>query len=76
MQGYCDNFSKDNFEADVGRSTFTCDVIKARKLNTDVSSVIYLKFSHGAVSYTLNGENFKVMLEYVIYHCLPACTRR
>ena len=29
----------------------------------DVSNVIYHKFSHGAVSYTLNGENINVMLE-------------
>ena len=29
-----------------------------------VSNVIYHKFLHGAVSYTLNGENVKVMLEY------------
>ena len=28
----------------------------------DVSNVIYHKFSHGAVSYTLNGENVNVML--------------
>ena len=64
MQGYCDFFSKDYFEADVDRSTcFTCDIIKARKLNTGVSNVIYHKFSHGAVSYTLNEENVNVMLE-------------
>ena len=31
----------------------------------DVSTVIYHKFSHGAVSYTLNGENVNVMLEYL-----------
>ena len=30
----------------------------------DVSNVIYHKFSHGAVSYMLNGENVNVMLEY------------
>ena len=30
----------------------------------DVSNVIYHKFSHSAVSYTLNGENVNVMLEY------------
>ena len=30
----------------------------------DVSNVIYHKFSHGPVSYTLNGENIIVMLEY------------
>ena len=29
----------------------------------DVSNVIYHKFSHGAVSCTLNGENVNVMLE-------------
>ena len=37
----------------------------------DVSNVIYYKFSHGAVFYTLNGENVNVMLEYginLIYH--------
>ena len=28
------HFSMDYFEADVDRSMFTCDVIKARKLNT------------------------------------------
>ena len=30
----------------------------------DVSNVIYHKFSHGAVSCTLNGENVHVMLDY------------
>ena len=30
----------------------------------DVSNVIYHKFSHGAISFTLNGENVNVMLEY------------
>ena len=29
----------------------------------DVSNIIYHKFSHGAISYTLNGENLNVMLE-------------
>ena len=32
----------------------------------DVSNVIYHKFSHDAVSYTLNGENVNIMLEYVL----------
>ena len=31
-----------------------------------VSNVIYHKFSHGAVSYMLNGENVNVMLEFII----------
>ena len=35
----------------------------------DVSNVIYHKFSYGAVSYTLNGENVNVMLE-----CSLKCT--
>ena len=34
----------------------------------DVSNVIYHKFSHGAVSYTLNGENVNAMLEFVVSH--------
>ena len=34
----------------------------------DVNNVIYHKFSHGAVSYTFNGENVNVMLEFVINH--------
>ena len=65
MQAFCDVFSTDYFEADADRRRiFTCDVIKSRKLNTfDVSNVIYHKFSHGAVSYTLNEENVNVMLE-------------
>ena len=36
----------------------------AKVKHFDVSNVIYHKFSHGAVSYTLNGENVNVMLEY------------
>ena len=32
----------------------------------DVSNVIYHKFSHGAASYTLNGKNVNVMLEFFI----------
>ena len=36
----------------------------------DVSNVIYHKFSHGAVSYTLNGENVNVMLGLFFSNCL------
>ena len=32
----------------------------------DVSNAIYHKFSHGAVSYTFNGENINVMSEFVV----------
>ena len=27
----------------------------------DISNMIYKKFSHGAISYTLNGENVNIM---------------
>ena len=36
----------------------------AKVKHCDVSNVIYHKFSHGAASYTLNGENVNVMLEF------------
>ena len=35
----------------------------AKVKHFDVSNVIYHKFSHGTVSYTLNGENVNVVLE-------------
>ena len=35
----------------------------AKVKHFDVSNVIYHKFSHGAGSYTLSGENVNVMLE-------------
>ena len=38
----------------------------AKVKHFDVSSVIYHKFSHGAVSYTFYGENVNVMLELQI----------
>ena len=37
---------------------------EAKVKHFDVSNVICHKFSHGAVSYTLNGENVNVMLEF------------
>ena len=36
----------------------------------DVSNVIYHTFSHGAISYTLNGENVHVMLELKLFEHL------
>ena len=44
----------------------------AKVKHFDVSNVIYHKFSHGAVSNTLNGENVNGMLELRImymYNC-------
>ena len=38
----------------------------------NVSNVIYHKFSHAAVSYTLYGENVNIMSEFVIKHVTNA----
>ena len=63
MQGYCDNFLK--------RTSTEAHVYMRRHQGAkvehfDVGNVIYPKFSHGAVFYTLNGENVNVMLEFLI----------
>ena len=69
MQGYCDIFSKDYCEADVDRSTYLHTTSKMReKEHSDVSNVIYHKFSRGTISNTLNGENKSVMLEFLLPH--------
>ena len=39
----------------------------AKVKHFDVSNVIYHRFSHGAVSYALNGENVNVMLEFPLF---------
>ena len=54
----------DYFEADVDRSTCYMRRHQGAKVkHFDVSNVIYHKFSDGAVSYTLSGENVNVKLE-------------
>ena len=40
----------------------------AKVKHFDVSNVIYHKFSHGAVSYTLKGENVNVMLDFFFFN--------
>ena len=68
MQGYCNVFSTDYFEAEVERSTCLHFYMRCHQgvkvEHFDVSNVIYHKFSHGPVSHTLNGENVNVMLDY------------
>ena len=44
---------------DVDRRTY----LHAKVEQFDVSNVIYHKFSHSAISYTLNRENVNIMLE-------------
>ena len=46
----------------------------AKVKHFDASNVTYHKFSHGAVSFTLNGENVNVMLEFPLRPC--ACILR
>ena len=65
MQGYCDDFFSPDF---LKRTSTEAHVYMRRHQGAkikhfDVSNVIYHKFSHGAVSFTLNGENVNVMLE-------------
>ena len=42
----------------------------------NVRNVIYHKFSHSGVSYTLNGENVNVMLEFLTKALLIICTKK
>ena len=65
------HFSKDYFEVHVDRRTCLHATHQGVKVeHFDVSNVIYHKFSHGAVSYTLNGKNVNDMLELkMIFDC-------
>ena len=65
MQGYCDIFlriisKRTSTEAHVYMRRHQ----GAKAEHFDVSNVNYHKFSYGAVSYTLSGENVNVMLEF------------
>ena len=65
MQGHCDVFLRIILK----RTSTEAHVYMRRHQGAkvehfDVSNEIYQKFSHGGVSYTLNGENLDVMLEY------------
>ena len=64
MQGYCDIFLRIILK----RTSTEAHVYMRRHQDAkvehfDVSNVIYHKFSHGAISYTLIGENVNVTLE-------------
>ena len=65
MQGYCAFFLLWTI---LKRTSTEAHVYMRR--HQGVSNVIYHKFSHGAVSYTINGENVNVMLEYKITRVL------
>ena len=71
MQGCCDIFCMDNLKRTSTEAHVYMQHHQGAKVeHFDVSNVIYHKFSHGAVSYTLNGENVNVMLEFVIKMCV------
>ena len=74
MQGYCDVFlriisKRISIEAHV----YIWRHQGANFEHFDVSNVIYHKFSHGAVSYTLHEKN--VMLESIIFLVPDAKTK-
>ena len=57
MQGYCNVYSKDHFEADIDKHNVYMGCHQDAKFeHFDISNMIYNKFLHSAVSYTLNGE--------------------
>ena len=69
MQRYCDIFSKDYLKWMSTEAHIYMQRHQGAKVeHFDVSNVIYHEFSHGAVSYTLNGENVNVMLEFFLSH--------
>ena len=71
MTGYCDVFfpriilKRMSTEAHVYMRRHQGAKVK----HFDVSNVIYHKFSHGAVSYTLNGKKVNVMVELHFNSC-------
>ena len=67
LQGYCDVYKwtilkRTSTEAHVYMQRHQGAKVK----HFDVSKVIYHKFSHDAVSYTLSGEKVNVMLEFTL----------
>ena len=66
MQGYCGIFSITLKRMSTEVHVYMRRHQGAKVEHFDVSNVIYHKFSHGTVSYMLNGESVNVMLELAI----------
>ena len=67
MQGYCDVYKWTILKRTSPEVKCLHPTSSRREMCTSsVSNVIYLKFSHGAAFYTLNGKNVHVMLEWVV----------
>ena len=67
MQGYCGVFFYELFWSERRQKHVYMRRHHGAKVeHFDVNNVIFHKFSHGGVSYTLNGENANIMLESLI----------
>ena len=67
MQGHCDIFLRTLLKRTSTEAHVYMRCHQGAKVeHFDVSNVIYLKFSYGTVSYTLNGESINVMLEFAL----------
>ena len=77
MQGHCDIFLRILLK----RTSTEARVYMRRHQGAkvehfDISNMIYQRFSHGTVSYTLNGENVNVMLEFLIIRLNSALDKK
>ena len=69
MQGYCDVYKWTILKRTSPEVKCLHPTSSSREMcMSSVSNVIYHKFSHGAVSYTLNRENVYVMLEFTVFY--------
>ena len=70
MQGYCDVFKGTILKRTLPEVKCLHPTSSRHEMcKSSVSGVMYHKFSHSTVSYTLNGENVNVMLELEIKKC-------
>ena len=68
MQGYCDIFLWTILKQMLIEAHIYMRRHQGVKVeHFDVRNVIYHKFSHGAISYTLGGENVNIMLEFFLF---------
>ena len=67
MQGYGDVYKGTILKQTLPEVKYLHPTSSRREMfMSSVSNMIYHKFSHGAVFYTLNGKNVNVMLEFEI----------
>ena len=67
MQGYCPVYKWTILKRTSPEVKCLQPTSSRREMCTsNVSNVIYHKFSHGAAFYTFNGKNVNVMLEFIV----------